>query len=344
MCLSVQCPSGSSVSGSGCRARGAHQDPEHQHQPEQIHQPAPSACPPEGRTPSAGPSDPSLLSETRARCSAATEQTLQLWPPLPRGPMAVSCLASSFLPLPSPCPGNSEAQTCLPEARWRETTSPLLPFKGASLYPFSPWISQGKKAQRGPRFSAWTGHSQIPERTGSLFQAPGLPESLRGTVGLLLAPNSFPLQREMLCQLLSGLCGGTYPQGAVRHGASHIGPLGRKQQWKPDTWLVSDVHAGPAPMVRLQPSLLVLSAGEGVGAGRRASEVTGCDVTATPPPPLTKLLRTAQRAVNRIEKLPNHWSRPGISSGHFANKLGLSSMAELVVSGHSSPHQPCRFV
>lgn len=97
-------------------------------------------------------------------------------------------------------------------------------------------------------------------------------------------------------------------------------------------------------MVRLQPSLLVLSAGEGVGAGRRASEVTGCDVTATPPPPLTKLLRTAQRAVNRIEKLPNHWSRPGISSGHFANKLGLSSMAELVVSGHSSPHQPCRFV
>lgn len=47
-------------------------------------------------------------------------------------------------------------------------------------------------------------------------------------------------------------------------------------------WLVSNVRAGPAPTVRLKPSLPVLTAGEGVGDGQQASEVMGCDVTATP--------------------------------------------------------------
>lgn len=50
---------------------------------------------------------------------------------------------------------------------------------------------------------------------------------------------------------------------------------------KPDTQLVSDVQIGLMCLsIRLQPSL-VLTAGEGMGDGWRASQVPGCDVMAT---------------------------------------------------------------
>lgn len=125
------------------------------------------------------------------------EQTFQLQPPLPRRPTAVSCLASSFSPLPLLSQPAREVRTGLPEAGRRETASSLFPFRGASLSSFSPWLSPGS--------DTWF------RELAACSKPWGYPRAFSGPAGLLLAPSSSPEQGQVLCQMLRDYVGDPPP-------------------------------------------------------------------------------------------------------------------------------------
>lgn len=111
VCLSSRCPAGSSISGSGWWARRAHPDPEYHHQPEQIHQSAPSAFLPEGQTPECWPLRTIFLRGDKTQMLGSHRTNIPALAPSPEVTHDGVMSGLSFLPLPSPSPANSEVRT-----------------------------------------------------------------------------------------------------------------------------------------------------------------------------------------------------------------------------------------
>ena len=140
----------------------------------------PGACLPEGQALRAGPYG-------SFSCHGDKSQTLNKHSssgPLSQGDPRLRLVWPPHPAIASSLPASREAQACLPKARKRETTFLVLPCKGASLCLSSPWVSQRKEVEGGPRFLYLGWPLVESSETSGLLQAPRPLGAFGGTVVL----------------------------------------------------------------------------------------------------------------------------------------------------------------
>lgn len=209
--------------------------------------------------------------ETRARHSAATEQTFQLWPPLPRlcliwPPPSRHCL------LPPQPAVRSRPVSQRPAG---EKSHPCTLCSNEPLSPLSSRISRGKKAGRGPGFSGlgWS-LPYLRESQASGSWPWGSLRSFGGSVGLSLAssvPPPHPAYSGGTCCARCSLDCGRGPTPRQQHRVVHPRwalSAERRRGNQTHCWHLMCRQdpllpgSQPAPTTRLQLSHPVLMAAE----------------------------------------------------------------------------------